>query len=162
MGSAALNMRAVGEAELVRGRDVERALEVEARVGAEGDAGRVEKEKVGAGDGRADGAIDVGARAAGHPADDVADLIRSGERRPLADCEGEPLEAVEQVASGPGAEIGADLEVAAEPDPRPDRAISHDVGQRRRRETSSQEPDRPQAAHAVSPRTGKVAPGRRA
>ena len=54
-----------------------------------------------------DRAVDVGARAAGDPADHVADPVRPREGRPLAGPEREALEAVEQVATGPAAELGA-------------------------------------------------------
>ena len=65
------------EAELVGGRDVERALEVEGRVRAEHHASRVEEEEVRARDRRAQRAVDVGTIAAGHAADHVADRVRA-------------------------------------------------------------------------------------
>jgi len=110
---------------------VERALDIEARVGAEHHAGGVEEVEVGARDRRGDRAVDVGARAAGHPADDVANVVGTRERRALAGVEREALEAVEQVAPGPSAEVGADLEITAAVDARADRAVRHDPGRDR-------------------------------
>jgi hypothetical protein len=66
--------------------------------------------------------------AAGHPADHVPDRTRSGEGSGLAGGDAELLEAVEQVVAAPGAEISADLDLAAaQADLGADRAVGDDL-----------------------------------
>src|SRR3954468_23971412 len=95
----------------MRRADVERARHVEFSVWPEHHAGWIEEVEIGLADRGGQLAVDVGDLAAGHPADHVPDRARPGEGGALAAGDAEPLEAVEQVVAGPGAEVRADLDL---------------------------------------------------
>jgi hypothetical protein len=105
--------RPVGKAQLVGRAGVERAPDVQPRVRAEQDAGRVEQPQVGTRDARGERAVDRGRRAAGHPPDHVLEPVRPSKGHPALRGHAEPREAVEQVRAADPPEVCLYLDLSA-------------------------------------------------
>ena len=92
---------------------MKRAVHIEGRIRAEQDAARVDEIEDGAGDGRAQQAVDGRDRAAGDAADHVVDGIGAREGGALAGENVEVAETMEQIGPQGGAQLRPDGEVRA-------------------------------------------------
>src|SRR5271155_3621626 len=104
-GMGYLQSPAMSEFEVIGGRGVKAARDIDRRTRPEDDAGGIDQIKIGAG---SDTAVDRRRAAAGDPGDDVLDRRRGREGSALTRRHAEADKAVEQIAAELFAEAGAD------------------------------------------------------
>ncbi len=108
IGVGRLKLRPIRQFQVIGGRGMKAARDVDRRVRSKDDAARVDQVEVSPGDVGLNLAVDRGRVAAGHPADDVIDRRGPVERGAFAGRQTKLAEAVEEVAADLLAETGAD------------------------------------------------------